>query len=99
MMGKPTTDQAAAVQAADSVIFELSKTVCNDCEDDCWTLAATAVGMINGRYWETWLSYRPHMDTVAALGAMAGVAGPLSRKIHDREVQAAMIEVQTQLSL
>jgi hypothetical protein len=79
---------ATRIEAADQILSDIRKVICDECQDDCYRVAVHAVGSIGGEDYKTCLLYRMHLTLSRALEAdgflKLGAAGIIARREQAR---------------
>lgn len=98
-MSKVTTDAVSAVQVADIVRVVLQASVCDECEDVCYSNRIEASSKWGDTWATTLIFYRAHCALAEALSQSAAMAGSLGSRIRKREQAAWLLEHQETLPL
>lgn len=96
-MPKPTTDTTSAIMAAEQTVWRLDSQVCDQCQDQCWSVQGEASGALSNGLWTTTVTWIDHVGLGVALAALSRNLGQHAGKVRQREAMAALIETQQTL--
>ena len=94
-MNKATQDTVAALQAADDIRWRIEPTLCNTCEDVCYSLEGRASGDLGNSTWETPIAWVDHVSLSTALRVLLSTVGSQLARYEARLFAADQLERQT----